>query len=82
MNIREIALVALEKIERMPREFVYAARKGICAGVERGQANHVVFRREGDSIGMELWDNTKNHLTEHSLPADLQERAARMLDNL
>ncbi len=79
-----LAKNALKEIEETKKGFVFASRKGIVAAVNYyGDGEVIAFRREDGKVHMEKWDNaTSKDYGDIPLPADLEERAATMLDNL
>ena len=85
MNISEIAKEALADISSKTKGCVRASRRGIVAASDRGGGHVTVFRRQGGKVHLELWLYGSQKglcLTEHPLAADLEQRAATMLDEL
>lgn len=81
-QISELARDALADIARRDKGHVIASRPGICAGAFRGK---VMFRREGSSVHMEIWQWDAPHESRcriYDLPHDLKNQTALMLDNL
>lgn len=84
-EIRALAKKVLQQLREQTPGHVFAARKGIVAGIRPKNERAYAFRRERGEIHLEAWDwnfTDSRIITEHLLPLDLQEQAAQILDTL
>jgi hypothetical protein len=79
-QLRTLAEAGLQEIYAALPDNVYASRPGIVAAAPR---TRVAFRRENGRVHMEkLGVYYPIFISEHQLPADLEKRAARLLDSV
>lgn len=85
-NVRDLAEKTLTLLESMQKSSIYASRKDICAGVNKGNGMVIMFRHVVYTVRMEIWQYNKHNyypiISIHTLPCDLEKRAAALLDSL
>ncbi len=84
LEVCELAMETLERIEAEKPGAVWAGRPGITAGVHGVRPGvDLCFRRIDGGIRMEAWHRPEKkygHVLCYHLPADLQRRASQALD--
>ena len=83
MTVTDQALQALAELEALPTSRINGFERWRKAATHPKQGKHVLFRRVGVVIVVELWDwhqRRGDMMRAHALPPDVQDRAARLLD--